>query len=77
MSKSEIISELPKLSPAEREEVRAKLDELDGARWLDGEELTEDERRLLETRLQEYQTDPDSGSSWEEVQARILSRLKK
>jgi len=42
MSKAEILSELPKLSPAERLEIRLQLARLDGEAWLDaGEPLTD------------------------------------
>lgn len=34
MSKAEILEALPKLSPEERQEIRAKLNELDGEEWL-------------------------------------------
>lgn len=36
--------------------------------------LTTEERQLLDKRLAEYERDPDGGSSWEEVKARILKR---
>ena len=35
--------------------------------------LTEEQKRILEERLAEYDADPDEGSSWEEVEARILN----
>ena len=38
MSKTEILAELPKLTPAERQEIRLKLARLDGEEWLDGAE---------------------------------------
>ena len=77
MSKSEILAELPKLAPGEREEIRAKLAELDGDGWLDaGDPLTNAEKALLNARLAAYEKDPDAGSSWEEVEARIRARLK-
>ncbi|MBI4658412.1 MAG: hypothetical protein HY735_06135 [Verrucomicrobia bacterium] len=38
MSKPEILSELPKLTLAEREEIRLKRAELDGNDWLDEED---------------------------------------
>jgi len=77
MSKSEILAELPKLAPGEREEIRAKLAELDGDGWLDaGDPLTSAEKVLLNARLVAYEKDPDAGSSWEELEARIRVRLK-
>ena len=77
MSKAEILAELPKLTPAERQEVRLKLTQIDGEEWLDTKEpLTDTEKALLDARLAAYEKDPDAGSSWEEVEARIRARLK-
>lgn len=77
MSKAEIVEELAKLTPAERDEIRLKLAELDGNDWLDEDDsLTDGEKALLNARLVAYEKDPDAGSSWEEVEARIRARLK-
>ena len=77
MSKAEIIEELPKLPPEDRAEIQAKLDELAGDGWLDGDDsLTDEEKALLETRLNAYEKNPDAGSSWEEVEARLRAQLK-
>lgn len=77
MSKADILAELPKLTPAERQEVRLKLARLDGEEWLDADDpLTDAEKALLDARLAAYEKDPDVGSSWEEVEARIRARLK-
>ena len=78
MSKVEILADLPRLTRAERQEIRLKLAELDGDIWTDAEEpLTTSEKALLETRLVLYERDPDAGSSWEEVETRIRARLKR
>ena len=77
MSKAEIVAELPQLSPAEREEIRLKLAELDGHEWMDeADPLTDGEKALIEARLAAYEKDPQAGSSWAEVEARIRTRLK-
>jgi putative addiction module component (TIGR02574 family) len=77
MSKAEILAELPKLAPAERQEIRLKLARLDGEEWLDASDpLTDAEKALLDARLAAYEKDPDAGSSWEEVESRIRARLK-
>jgi putative addiction module component (TIGR02574 family) len=53
-----------------------RLAELDSDDWLDGEDpLTVHEKALLETRLAAYATDPDVGSTWEEVESRIRAGL--
>ena len=76
MSKTEILGELPKLAKTERQEIRLRLAELDSDDWLDDEEpLTIHEKALLEARLAAYAKDPDAGSTWEEVEGRIRSRL--
>ena len=52
MSKTEILEELPKLTPEDRYEIRLKLAELDGDGWLDDDDpLTDEEKALLEARL--------------------------
>jgi putative addiction module component (TIGR02574 family) len=77
MSKADILAALPKLTPAERQEIRLKLASLDGEPWLDADDpLTDAEKALLDSRLAAYEKDPDAGSSWEEVEARIRARLK-
>ncbi|CAN5796622.1 hypothetical protein BH20VER1_BH20VER1_00510 [soil metagenome] len=77
MSKADILAELPKLTPAERHEVRLQLARLDGEDWLDaGDPLTDADKALLDARLAAYEKDPDAGSSWEEVEARLRARLK-
>jgi hypothetical protein len=75
MSKAEILEALPKLSPEERQEIRAKLNELDGEEWLDNGELSEDEKAIVEARLDEYDRHPEAGSSWDEAKARIMAGL--
>lgn len=76
MSKSEIIEHLPKLSAEEREEVRAKLDELDG--WLDEDDpLSEAEKRLIDQRLEAHRQKPQDAVPWKEFEARLKRRLAK
>ena len=78
MSKTEILTELPRLTLAERDEIRLKLAEIDGEKWLDATDpLTDAEKALLDARLAAYEKDPDAGSSWDEVESRIRARLKK
>lgn len=78
MSKVEILTELSKLTLAERDEIRLKLAEIDGEKWLDGgDPLTTAEKSLLDARLAAYEKDPDAGSSWDKVESRIRARLKR
>ena len=39
-------------------------------------ELTEEEKRLIDERLQTREQNPHAGSPWEEVYARVSSRRK-
>lgn len=50
MSKTEILTELPKLTPEERQEVREVLAEIDGTDWLDDGELTHKEQEAPKRR---------------------------
>ena len=76
MSKVEIIEELPKLTPAEREEIRLKLAELDGNDWLDEDDpLTSDEKALLDSRIAAHEKNPGTASPWDEFEARLKRRL--
>lgn len=70
MSKMEILDELPKLSYEDRLEIAAKIHELEG------DELTDVEKAILDRELAEYEANPDAGSSWESVEARIRSSQK-
>ena len=76
MSKTEILVELSKLQPAELAEVQAKLDELAGDAWLDDAELTAVDKTALDAALVEYDANPDAGSPWPEVRARIRAKLR-
>ena len=67
MSKVDILEELPKLAPVDRQEIE----------WLDNCNLTDDEKRLLEQRLAAIENNPNAGSSWEEVEARIRTKLRR
>ena len=76
MSKVEIIEELPKLTPAEREEIRLKLAELDGNDWLDEDDpLTPDEKALLDSRIAAHEKNPGTAIPWDEFEARLKRRL--
>ena len=75
MSKSEIIAELSHLSPEDLAEVQAKLDELAGDAWQDGGKLSDADKQTLDATLGAYAKSPDTGSSWDEVKARIQAKL--
>jgi hypothetical protein len=75
MIKAEILEALPKLNAEERREIRAKLNELDNETWFENGELSEQEKAIIEARLDEFDRNPEADSSWEEAKARILSGL--
>jgi len=75
MSTAEILDQLPKLTLNELAQVQAKLDELAGEAWLDDGELSDAEKADLDAALAEYKENPNSGSTWEEVEARIRERF--
>jgi putative addiction module component (TIGR02574 family) len=76
MSKSEILEELPKLTSAERYEIRLKLAELEGDDWLDDDDpLTDDEKDLIESRIEAHEKNPETAIPWEEIKARLNRRL--
>lgn len=76
MSKTEILEELQKLTPEERDEIRGKLAEFDGDMWLDSDDpLTDKEKALLEARLEDMEKHPEKSIPWEEAEARLKARF--
>ena len=73
MIKAEILEALSKLNAEERREIRAKLNELDNEAWSDNGEISEREKAIIEARLDEYDQNPETGSSCEEAKARVLA----
>ncbi len=68
MSKAEILDEIPKLTPEERDEIRRKLDELDDS-------LTADEWALVDARMEAHRRDPASAIPIEEMKAGLRARF--
>jgi putative addiction module component (TIGR02574 family) len=76
MSKAEILAELPTLTPQERDEIRLKLAELDGDRWLDDDDpLSDEEKALIEVRIAAHERNPETAIPWEEFKQRLNRRL--
>jgi putative addiction module component (TIGR02574 family) len=76
MSKAEILAELPKLTPKERREILLKLAELDSDSWLDEDDpLTDEEKALLEARLEDLEKHPERSIPWEEAAGRLKTRF--
>jgi putative addiction module component (TIGR02574 family) len=76
MSKAEILAEIPKLTPEEREEIYLKIVELDSDEWLDTDDpLTDEQKELIEARIEAHEKNPHSAIPWEEFNARLKRRL--
>ena len=73
ISKAEILLELPKLKPEERQEVLEHLWNLTEQDLVRGLGPTAEEKALLDRELVEYQRTPDAGASWDEVKPRLIS----
>ena len=73
MIKVEIPEALPKLSVAAGDS--ARLHELEDESWANSGEINEGEKAIIEARLDEYDQNPETGSSWEEAKARVLAGL--
>ena len=77
MSRSEILAALALLSPEERREVRAKLNQLDGFApedWLDDGELSAAEKRLIEERIADFEKHPESSILWAVAEEELKRR---
>jgi hypothetical protein len=71
MSKSEILQELPKLKAEERREIFERICEMEEMALLNGAEPSIEEKALLDRELETYGANPDDGSPWAEVEARL------
>lgn len=70
MSTAEILAELARLSPVEREAIRSRLDDLDAAVL-----LTPEEQKLIAERVTAYRQNPGAGVSWAVSEGQIRLRL--
>ncbi len=66
MSTTEILDQLPRLTPAEREAVRTRLDDIDAAA-----PLTPEEKRLIVERVTAYRQNPGASTTWAVAEADI------
>lgn len=73
MSKADILAELPKLAFEERREIFERICEIEEMALINGA-ATPDEKNLLDRELEEFKRDPESGSSWEEVDKRVRKK---
>lgn len=70
MSTSEILAQLSRLTAGEREQVRAKLDEIDSAA-----PLSPEEKQLIDERVAAYRQRPDAVRSWSVAEKEIRDEL--
>ncbi len=70
MSKTEILAELPILELADRREIFDRLCEMEERDLLTGG-ATDEEKVLLDRELAESRRNPEAGSGWDEVEARL------
>jgi len=77
MSKTQILEELPRLKTEDRQEILDRLLELEGEGWLDDADLADEERQLIESRLEAHRRNPDAVVPWEDVEAKLLARFGK
>jgi len=71
MSTTEILKQLARLTPAEREAVRSRLDDIEAAAPLSAEE-----QRLVDERVAAYRRNPEAGISWKVAEADIRRDLR-
>ena len=70
MSTTEILNQLPRLTSAEREEVRARLDEIDSIT-----PPSPEEKQLIAERVAAYRQNPAAGTSWRVAETEIRQQL--
>lgn len=74
MSKSEILAELLRLNWEDRRAIFDRLCEMEERDVLTGT-ATPEEKALFDRELEEYRRNPDAGSTWDDVQARIRPQI--
>jgi putative addiction module component (TIGR02574 family) len=74
MSKAEILEEFAKLTPAERSELWDALWTLEERDLLGVGTPTAEEKGVLDQEMEDYKKNPQAGSSWSEVEARLRTR---
>ena len=70
MSTSEILAQLPALSPEERDTVRSRLDDIDASA-----PLSPEEKRVIDERVASYRQNPGAAVSWAVAEDEIRKQL--
>jgi putative addiction module component (TIGR02574 family) len=73
MNKATLFKELMELPPEERLQL---VEELWDSLAAEDIPLTDEQKREIDRRWAEHQKNPDRGSPWEEVRARLWARYK-
>jgi putative addiction module component (TIGR02574 family) len=73
MSKADILAELPKLTAEDRDDILAQLWSLEEQEALRRGPSAQ-EQALLDAELADYAANPNAGSPWADVQARLRQR---
>jgi hypothetical protein len=78
MTKEEILQELPKLVPKDRDDLLFRLHELSEQDLISGavspSSIPLSEKVLLDAEWEEYQHQPHAGEPWSDVYSRLKSR---
>jgi hypothetical protein len=74
MSHAEILAELPKLKAEERRQIYQRLCELQEQDLLNAAGPSEEEKKLLDAALAEYEDDHDRGRPWRAVLGDLRAR---
>jgi hypothetical protein len=78
MSFAQVLEELPALTSEQRREILDRIIEMDRSGWLDVDDpLSEADKRLIESRIAEHESDPISAISLEELENRLGQRSRK
>lgn len=71
MSKAEILQELPRLNPEDRREIFELICDIQERDLLSGGQPTAEEKALLDREWEAFRANPQAGSTWSEVEARL------
>jgi len=71
VSKNEILEELPRLKTEDLREIFERICEMQELALLSDAGPSPEEKALLDSELKSYRSNPDAGSSWAEVEARL------
>jgi hypothetical protein len=70
MSTAEILAQLHRLTPEERESIRERLDAID-----ESAPLSAEEKRLVDDRVAAYRRDPGAAKTWAVAEGEIRKHL--